>query len=407
MSKKKTAPQLRREEFKNLFSHACNLQETGQLADALLVYDELLASFPGSPLIHYNCGLAFFDLKNYSKAESHYEKAVAGAPEDPDIHYNRGLNFRRLLRFEDAAKSFEDACKSGDTTVDILYNLALCHQDLEEFSEAARIYRIILSQRPTHQSSLNNFAYLCHKSGDVKQAKSLYGQLLKLNPKHLAAKHMLYSLTGVTPDNAPLDYVESVFDNYADDFEHSLVENLQYKTPMALYDLYCDYYHGVALTTCLDLGCGTGLAGEHFKHCCSELIGVDISQKMLDVAREKNLYNELVKNDIISFLQTKEHKYDLIVAADVFTYMGDLENVFKECCTVSKASGILLFSVEETDNINNKTFNLKQTGRFGHSVEYIETLCKQTGWTIIDHKISKLRQDKGEWIKGHLFILQQ
>ncbi len=407
MNTKNSDSQFNPEELKKLFSHAYTLQEAGKLEDALLTYDTLLTLIPDSPLLHFNCGLAWFGLKDFSKAASHYAKAVTNAPEDPDIHYNRGLNFRRLLRFTDAAKSFEDACKAGDTTVDTLYNLALCYQDLEDFPKASRIYETILSQVPSHQSSLNNFAYLCHKSGDMKQAEALYSQLLKLNPEHLAAQHMLCSLTGVTPDTVPLEYVESVFDTYADDFEHSLIENLQYKTPTALYELYSDHFHGVVQTTCLDLGCGTGLAGEQFKKCCSELIGMDISQKMLDVAGEKNIYDTLMKDDIISFLQTNTQKCDLIVAADVFTYMGDLEAVFKECCTVIKKSGLLLFSVEEAGNNSNKKFKLKQTGRFGHSEKYIKTLCKQTGWTIIDHKLSDLRQEKGEWVRGHLFILQQ
>jgi predicted TPR repeat methyltransferase len=407
MNKKNSDLRLNPEELKKLFSHACTLQETGKLEEALLAYDKLLAFIPDSPQLHFNCGLAWFGLKVFSKAESHYAKAVANAPKDPDIHYNRGLNFRRLLRFTDAAKSFKDACKTGDTTVDTLYNLALCYQDSEDYHEAARIYESILSQAPSHQSSLNNFAYMCHKSGDIQQAESLYGQLLKLNPEHLAAQHMLRSLTGVTPDNVPLEYVESVFDNYADDFEHSLVENLQYQTPIALYELYCEHFHGVLQTICLDLGCGTGLAGKHFRKCCGELIGMDISQNMLDIAGEKNIYATLVKDDIINFLQTNTQKCDLIVAADVFTYMGDLETVFNACCTVIQKSGLLLFSVEEAENNSNKKFKLKQTGRFGHSAKYIETLCKQTGWTIIDHKVSNLRQEKGEWVRGHLFILQQ
>jgi predicted TPR repeat methyltransferase len=406
MSQKNIALQPTPEELLNLFSHACNLQETGNLNDALHVYEKLLTLIPDSPLLNFNCGLAHFELENYSMAESHYEKAVTSAPEDPDIHYNRGLNFRRLQRFSDAAESFETAYKSGDSTVDTLYNLALCHQDLEDFTEATRLYKLILSQEPSHQSSLNNFAYLCHKTGDIKQAESLYGKLLELNSEHQAAQHMLNSLTGFIPDNAPLEYVESVFDNYAPDFEHSLVENLHYKTPTVLHDLYINHFGDIPLRVCLDLGCGTGLAGEQFKRRCSKLTGVDISQKMLDVAKEKNIYDELIKDDIIHFFQGNNLKYDLIMAADVFTYLGDLEHVFKECCTAINESGILLFSVEEAEyNING--FELKQTGRFGHSADYIEKLSKETGWTTICHKKSKLRKDKGKWIKGHLFLLQR
>lgn len=405
MQKENSSPQMTPDEFQEHFHQACILQEAGSLKESLEIYDDLLSVFPGSPLLHFNCGLAYFDQQNFSKAETHYSKAAAMLTDDPDIHYNRGLNFRRLHRYKDAAISFENAFKAGDTSIDTLYNLALCNQDIGNFSEAGRLYDIILSKDSTHQSCLNNFAYLCHKSGDTKRAESLYRQLLTINPGHLAAQHMLSSLTGTTPDSAPIEYVESIFDNYANDFEHSLIENLQYKTPETLYDFYFQVFKTKSQHRCLDLGCGTGLAGEQFKNICIELTGIDISQKMLAIAKRKHLYDQLIKDDIIHFLQAANQKYNLILAADVFTYMGDLEKMFTECSSSITKSGILLFSVEEARE-SDKGFELKHTGRFGHSAAYIKSLCQQTGWTILDHQLSNLRQEKGEWIKGHLYLLQ-
>ncbi len=402
-------------ELKTLFLKACTLQEAGKCHDALYIYKNLLADIPQSALLHFNCGLAHFELNNFQKAESHYEQAIRTSPDDPDIHYNRGLNYRRLLRFEDAIVSFEKAFSCGDTSIDTLYNLALSHQDFEAYSEAARLYSIILSRDPSHQPSLNNFAYLCHKRGETKKAEELYARLLQLNPHHQAAQHMLSSLKGATPDSAPLEYVEAIFDNYASTFESSLVEKLLYTTPQILYDFYRTYTQDKARgKTCLDLGCGTGLAGEHFKQSCSRLVGVDVSQKMLDVAKQKNIYDSLVKNDIICFTQKHRQQYDLIVAADVFTYLGSLEDVFAACYSKVKHTGLLIFSVEtvEEGHGNNastakKAYVLKQSGRFGHSVDYIRTLCHHTGWRLEDYTTTNLRKDKDEWIAGHLFILQR
>jgi predicted TPR repeat methyltransferase len=398
--------QITPEEFTKLFNHACNLQENGDMIEALEVYYKLLNYYPGSHLLHFNCGLAYFDLKNFLKAESHYDKALANSADDPDIHYNRGLNFRRLYRFEDAVKSFEAALKTGDTSVDTLYNLALCHQDLDDNIKTAHLYNIILSRDPNHQSSINNYAYLCHKSGDTKQAASLYTRLLKLNPEHQAAKHMLCSITGTPQDTAPLVYVESIFDNYADNFEQSLVEKLEYRTPEVLHDFFCKVIHKTSLRKCLDLGCGTGLAGERFRQCCKELTGIDISRKMLEVAIKKKLYDRLIKDDISHFFQSNDQKYNLILAADVFTYVGKLERIFTECNNSIEPSGFLIFSVEETLKCQ-KGFELKPTGRFGHSVDYIKKLSKKTGWTVTKYKHSKLRKENGEWIMGYLYILQQ
>jgi len=396
------------EELSRLFQLACELHQGGKFKEAIAGYNSLLDIIVHSSLLHFNCGLAHFELQDFKAAESHYEKAVTETPEDPDIWYNRGLNFRRLKRYTDAADSFEEAFKNGDATVDTLYNLALCYQDLENYSEASPLYENILSQEPGHLSTLNNFAYLCHKIGDMGRTTSLYRQLLKHNPDHQAAKHMLSSLTGKTPESAPLEYVESVFDNYADTFEQSLVEHLHYQTPDKLYDLYCKSSCSDRKALCLDLGCGTGLAGEKFKTCCKKLIGVDISQRMLDIAREKNIYADLVKADIIDFLQQEKHAtmYPLILAADVFTYMGDLEKVFLTCASSTEESGHLLFSVEENTD-NPVSYKLKPTGRFGHSAKYIETLCKKSRWQISAYQHSQLRKDKGEWIMGHLYLLQK
>ena len=399
-SNRSSSPQ----ELTKRFDHACQLHENGEILEAVDAYTSLLVLMPGSSLLHFNCGLAHFDLQQFTEAEKHYLRACEINPEDPDIHYNQGLNFRRLGKAKEGAQSFTRAFKLGDSSVDTIYNLALCHQDLHEINEASRLYELILSTDPEHQSTLNNYAYLCHKIGASDKAKTLYRKLLQHNPGHQAAHHMLNSLSGETPDSAPLEYVESVFDNYAKDFEHSLVEQLQYKTPQALWDRYRSLFPETPREDCLDLGCGTGLAGDQFASCCTNMVGVDISEEMLAVAKEKNLYNELKKDDIVHFLQNTPYSYDLILAADVFTYLGDLKDIFTACFKKTREKGVFLFSVEEA--VGNQ-FELKDTGRFGHSSRYIQELCQKSGWSILDSHLSKLRQDKGEWIKGYLFILQK
>ncbi len=405
MNNTDTSPTPSPQELTEQFNYACNLHENNNTREAIEIYNSLLRLVPDSPLLHFNCGLAHFDLNQFREAEEHYRRACEINPEDPDIHYNQGLNFRRLGKTKEGAKSFAMAVQLGDNTVDTLYNLALCHQDLQDNDEASRVYDLILSLSPDHQSTLNNYAYLCHKSGETEKAEALYGKLLKYNPDHQAAQHMLNSLSGKTVDTAPLGYVETVFDNYAKDFEHSLQEHLHYRTPKVLWDRYRHLFNKDSRQRCLDLGCGTGLAGEQFTPCCAHMTGVDISENMLAVAEEKQIYNDLIKDDIVHFLQTsQDSSYDLIIAADVFTYLGALETIFTSCFTITKENGVFLFSVENSDN---NQFKLKKTGRFGHSIIYIQDLCRKTGWSILDVHSSDLRQDKGQWIKGSLIILQK
>ena len=71
---------------------------------------------------------------------------------------------------------------------------------------------------------------------------------------------------------------------------------------------------------CLDLGCGTGLAGKFFRCACTKLTGVDLSEKMIARAADKNIYDALIADDVIRFLEQEKEQYDLLIAADLQLY---------------------------------------------------------------------------------------
>ncbi len=404
MNETSSNPDTTPEDLNALFTTACNHHENNEFEKAVTVYNHIISLIPPSALLHFNCGLALYELGRHNEADEQYRIALKTDAMDPDIPYNHGLNLRRLGQISEAITSFQQVLALGDTSVDTLYNLALCHQDLEQLKEAEQLYTTILATVPGHTASLNNYAYLCHKSGSISKAIELYSRLLEINPDHYAARHMFNSLSGKTPDSAPLEYVETVFDNYADNFEKSLVEKLHYKTPSLLKELYLRHFSNDPEKNCLDLGCGTGLAGLEFRSYCSSLTGLDISEKMLQKAADKNIYDNLVKDDILHYLQVSSDVFDMILAADVFTYLGDLSPIFFECTARSSTGALLLFSVEESTA---DQFELKATGRFGHSLDYIRKLSKDHGWTLKEVSSSQLRQDKGNWINGHLLLLEK
>ena len=117
---------------------------------------------------------------------------------------------------------------------------------------------------------------------------------------------MVSSLTGKTTTSAPKKYIENLFDGYSKKFEESLVGNLQYKIPQLLTEIIVKE-HGIStLGSVLDLGCGTGLTGLEIKNFCSNLEGIDLSKKMLELANAKNVYDKLVHTDILYFLANAE-----------------------------------------------------------------------------------------------------
>ena len=131
--------------------------------------------------------------------------------------------------------------------------------------------------------------------------------------------------------------VEDLFDEYAPTFEQHLCERLAYDIPSVLLEMlqmepsFANKAPGVLSEhLALDLGCGTGLAGVALRqHCVGRLEGCDLSQGMLDIARDKAVYDALHRADAVLFLRRQPPAAaDIVVAADVLIYVRDLAPLF-------------------------------------------------------------------------------
>ena len=127
-------------------------------------------------------------------------------------------------------------------------------------------------------------------------------------------------------------YVKKIFDEFADSFDEVL-HDLEYTVPTKILQIlqadkpdFIDKKIAV-----LDLGCGTGLCVQSLKKILKNAVfyGVDISPKMLEKAATKNIYKKLINEDVEAYLFKHKNRYEMIIAADVFTYFGDLKKVFE------------------------------------------------------------------------------
>jgi len=214
---------------------------------------------------------------------------------------------------------------------------------------------------------------------------------------------MLAALSGETTATAPRDYVERLFDNYAAKFESSLVDNLEYEIPRVIAQMIIKDSKFDLLGTITDLGCGTGLFGAEIKQVCKHLEGIDLSKKMLDEAKKKNIYNKLINQDILTYLSNASLNFDYFVSTDVFVYIGDLSDVFRLIKSRNKTGGKLAFSTEDYDGDG---FFLEQSGRYSHSKKYIESLCKKFSYKLLHFETQNLRKEKNKKISGGLYLLE-
>ena len=199
-------------------------------------------------------------------------------------------------------------------------------------------------------------------------------------------------------ETMPTAFVETLFDQYAPRFETSLLEKLEYHGPDLLMGLLrrTGFAHA---SRALDLGCGTGLMGLQLRVSCDWLGGYDISRGMLDEAELKGVYDLLEKQDISSLAPSKT-SYDLIVAADVFMYLGALEQIIGWCAGALSPQGRFAFTLERSE----KTMELLESRRFAHSPEYVSEVLDHAGFHEVTMQDCVLRQDRGKGIPSFCVV---
>lgn len=390
------------EEFNRLFAKATHAHEQGCLAEAGRYYQQLIRIFPEAPLLHYNLGLVFFAQKKYRAGLGCFEKATHYQPEDHDTWYNMGLCQQKLGRLTAAVSSYQRSLELVPGSVDGLYNMGNCFREMHQFNEAMACYQQVLQINPDHSSANNNLAYVYHREGLTEPAIACYRKVLAANPEHRAAAHMLAALQGEEVDETPVEYVREVFDSFSEYFEQSLVNNLGYKVPEKLRSLLDRWDSERVYSHALDLGCGTGLSGEAFQDVAVKFTGVDLSPNMLAVAQKKKIYHELHDREIISYLEESPNTYELVIAADVFGYVGDLKDLFSLVRERIVENGRYCFSTEKTLA---EKYRLQENGRFAHSPGYVAELAEETGWQIAARSPSVLRHEKGDPVPGDLWLL--
>jgi predicted TPR repeat methyltransferase len=207
---------------------------------------------------------------------------------------------------------------------------------------------------------------------------------------------------GDTPPAPPRRYVEALFDDYAADFQSHVVEKLGYRGFEVLLKPLLDT--GRRYGHVLDLGCGTGLCGPLIAPQADTIDGVDVSSAMLEQARRLGVYRELIHADLGEFLAATALRPDLILAADVFIYVGDLAAVFRSARQILEPGGCLAFTVELADQ--GRDIQLLPSLRYAHSEAYIRRLAEGVRFNSVRISEAPIRHDQTTPIMGLYVYLE-
>jgi len=378
------------------------LKELGRLKEAEVSYKKAIELKPDYAEAHSNLAIILKEQSRLKEAEACYRQAIKLKPDYAEAHYNMGNTLKELGRLEEAEASYVQAITLKPDYVKAYNNLGVMLQEQGRLDEAEVSYKKAITLKPDYADFYANLGNTLRDQDKLLEAKLNYKKAIELKGDSKKFKHIFDALTGKTTNFAPREYVEVLFDNYAINFENSLVNKLEYKIPNKIVEMIVAKNPNIQLGSVLDLGCGTGLIGDEIKKYCSNLEGVDLSKLMLEKASAKNIYDKLEHKDIVEYLSTEDLDFNYFISSDVFVYVGNLSEIFRLIKSRNKSKGKFVFSTEHTDRDG---FFLEQTGRYSHSKKYIESLCNKFGYKLSHFEVVNLRKNKNKFIIGGLYFL--
>ncbi len=150
----------------------------------------------------------------------------------------------------------------------------------------------------------------------------------------------------------------------------------------------------------LDLGCGRGAMGGQLKPLANFITGVDLSEKAIKHALREGAYDSIKHGDAVTVMKAMlPNSFDLVVAADMVPYFGDLGDLFRAIATVTRPGGLVAFNADALDTTedgsgasgNIRAFELNFTGRWTHRRKYVTQSVSAAGMSVLGVRVVKGR----------------
>ncbi len=293
---------------------------------------------------------------------------------------------------------------SGDLIADRRYAWAMGAFAERDFEAAADLLAQTIEAAPRWAPAHAALGDALAKMGKNAAAAQAYAQAAALDLDGVLGADLKRAALGAdaAPPSAPAAYVRALFDEYAPRFESHLREALAYRGPEILMDALARV-RSPRFARVLDLGCGSGLMARPLRDCADHIAGVDLSPAMVELARRTGLYDNAETGDVTAFLSAQAPaSCDLVIAADVFVYIGDLAPVFAAAARALSSGGLLAFTVQKGAGAD---WALGADLRYGHRRQYLLALATEHGFAPALIEDASTRRDAGADVPGLVGVL--
>ena len=418
---------------------AVKFLQDGHFEPAELLLKRVLEAAPDHPDALHFLGMLLCDLGRGSEGLPMVERSIALVPQLADWHNNFGIVCVHRDAFDAAEAAFRKALDLTDGKHgNAVFNLGITKRLQGDLDGAEQQYKQAIAMNPADGRVYSSYASLLAARGDydgsveqlelarahdtaetartleslgvgyrrVRQfdkAAEIYRKWVSIEPDNAVPAYYLRALEAGAnvPDRAPDDYVAQTFDSFAKSFD-SVLSNLGYRAPQHLTEALKRARPAPdGSLDILDAGAGTGLCGPLIRPWAKHLVGVDLSERMLIRARDRDCYDTLEKAELTAFIAAHPDAYDIILSADTLVYFGDLDAVLAASFAALRPGGHLLFSVEHDDaGARDSGYLLQQHGRYAHSENYVRATLEKHGFAVDAVDPAILRKEGPEEVKG-------
>ena len=391
-------------DFQSLSNIASSLKEIQQYDEAEKYFTLSLQINPGQPDALTNLGLLMQIHSKTDEAINLHKKALQLAPYHLHALYNLAFVLNETNNKDGALNCYKLLLQRSPDHIKALCDTSRIYADAKQIDKALELLNHAETLEPNNEDVLQNLGTVYKILENKEKAMQYFLKILAINPNNQAVRYFIAMMNGDTEFTAsPETYVQGLFDSYATTFDQHLVGKLKYHTPELVSDLIRKNLKTPNKLNILDLGCGTGLVGMYLNDIAATMTGVDLSPKMIEKAKEKNIYTRLIVAGIKEYLESISDQPDIVISSDVFVYFGDLQEIFSLVAKNIQPEGLFAFSTEG-DNTT-ETYSLKETGRFTHNPNYIKELAKSNGFTVDELQETVIRYEAEKPVNGHVYIL--
>lgn len=291
---------------------------------------------------------------------------------------------------------------SGDLLADRRYDYAMAARREGDLAASADLIVQALEIAPGWAAGWFALGEVERDLGHDDAAIAAFRKAAASDPDDALGARLMLARLGVEKPVMSPAYVATLFDQYAPRFDRALREKLAYRGPEILLDAVDRACTGakrpLRFERMFDLGCGTGLAAEAFAPHVEAIEGVDLSARMVEIARAKGLYERLEAGDLTAFLDGRAPgAADLVVAADVFVYCADLAPILAAATRVLAPAGRLAFTVETHDG---EGVLLGAGLRYAHARAHLEALLAALPLDLDVLEPASTRREAGHPVPG-------